>query len=252
MTMTSRKPTPLKDEKPDPVEELQEQMTELIAAVNSLAEKGAATAECRPDERLRNSISTAVVKAVQDLLETRRKKFEEAEKDGMTVNEAFREILVRYDDICEKAKAVGILYQKSDSRFKNINENLQKICDNEKLLHDMMNAVLQAHNIKNGVRPNRPGKGTGFKKRLQYFACALPLYGIRRGYRSRHVRLYTKICLFCIWVITIAAAGFIAYDNSVLRKENKMYQMLRQYLQKDAEWVEKMKTFDFSQSNGNS
>ena len=243
--MTNRKPTPLKDEKPDSVEELQEQMTELIAAVNSLAGKGVATAEWKPDERFKNSVSTAVVKAVQDLLESRQKKFEEAEKDGMTVSEAFREILVRYDDICGKAKAVGILYQKSDSRFKNINENLQKICDNEKLLHDMMGAVLQAHNIKSDVRPNRPEKGTGFRKRFKYFACTLPLYRIRQVYHSRYVRLYIKICLFCIWVITIATAGFIAYDNSVLRKENEKYQVLRQYLQKDAEWVEKMKILDF-------
>ena len=240
--MTSRKPTPLKDEKPDPVEELQEQMTELIAAVNSLAEKGVATAECRPDERFKNSVSTAVVKAVQDLLEARQKKFKEAEKDGMTVSEAFREILVRYDDICGKAKAVGIIYKESYSRFKNINENLQKICDNEKLLYDMMSAVLQAHNIKNNDKPDRPGNGTGFRKRFIYFAYTLPLYRIRQVYRSRHVRLYVKICLFCIWVITIAAAGIIAYDNSVLRKENEKYQMLRQYLQKDAEWVERMNT----------
>ena len=250
--MTNRKPTPLKDEKPDPVEELQEQMTELIAAVNSLAGKGVATAEWKSDERFKNSISTAVVKAVQDLLEARQKKIKEAEKDGMTVSEAFREILARYDDICGKAKAVGIIYKESDSRFKNINENLQKISDNGKLLHDMMGAVLQAHNIKNGVRPSRPEKGTGFRKRFKYFACTLPLYRIRQVYRSRHVRLYIKICLFCIWVITIAAAGVIAYDNSVLRKENEKHRMLRQYLRKDAERVEKLKMFDFSQSNGNS
>ncbi len=242
--MTSRKPTPLKDEKPNPVEELQEQMTELIAAVNSLAEKGVATAECRPDERLQNSVSTAVVKAVQDLLEARQKKFKEADKDEITVNEAFREILVRYDDVCEKAKAVGIIYQKTDSSLKNINENLQKIRDNGKLLYDMMGAVLQAHNIKSDSKHNRPEKGKGFRKRLEYYACTLPLYGIRQVYRSRHVRLYIKICLFCIWVITIAAAVIIAYDNSVLRKENEKYQMLRQYLRKDAEWTEKMKTLE--------
>ena len=250
--MTNRKPTPLKDEKPDPVEELQEQMTELIAAVNSLAEKGVATAECRPDEKFKNVISTAVVKAVQDLLEARQKKFKEAEKDEMTVNEAFREILARYDDICRKAKGFYMIYQETDSRVKNINENLQKICDNGKLLYDMMDAVLQAHNIKNDIRPNRPEKGTGFRKRFKYFACTFPLYRIRQVYRSRHVRLYTKICLFCIWVITIAAAAIIAFDNSVLRKENEEYQLLRQYPRKDAERVEKLKMFDFSQSNGNS
>lgn len=247
MTMTNRKPTPLKDEKPDPVEELQEQMTELIAAVNSLAEKGAAAAEWKPDERFRNSVSTAVVNAVQDLLEARQKKIKEAEKDGITVSEAFREILARYDDICGKAKGFYMIYKETDSRFKNINENLQKICDNDKLLHDMMSAVLQAHNIKNNDKPDRPGKGTGFRKRFKYFAYTLPLYRIGQVYHSRYLRLYIKICLFCIWVITIAAAGIIAYDNSVLRKENEKYQMLRQYLQKDAEWVEKLKMLDFPQ-----
>ena len=157
----------------------------------------------------------------------------------MTVSEAFREILARYDDICGKAKGFYMIYQETDSRVKNINENLLKICNNGKLLYDMMNAVLQAHNIKNDVRLNRPEKGTGFRKRFKYFACTLPLYRIRQVYRSRHVRLYVKICLFCIWVITIAAAGVIAYDNSVLRKENEKYQMLRQYLQKDTEWIKK-------------
>ena len=159
--MTNRKPTPLKDEKQDPIEELQEQMTELIAAVNSLAGKGVATAEWKPDERFKNSVSTAVVKAVQDLLEARQKKFDEAEKDGITVDKAFREILARYDDICGKAKAVGIIYKESDSHFKNINENLQKICNNEKLLYDMMGAILQAHNIKNNDKPDRPGAYSG-------------------------------------------------------------------------------------------
>ena len=46
--MTSRKPTPLKDEKADPIEELQEQVAELIVAVNSLAEKVTITGEPQP------------------------------------------------------------------------------------------------------------------------------------------------------------------------------------------------------------
>lgn len=65
--MTNRKPTPLKDEKPDPIEEVQEQLAELIAAVNSLAEKGTTTAEHQPDERFQKTLSTAVVKAVPGL-----------------------------------------------------------------------------------------------------------------------------------------------------------------------------------------
>ena len=94
--MTNRKPTPLKDEKPDPIEEVQEQLAELIAAVNSLAEKGTAMAERQADERFQNTLSTAVVKAVRDLLEARQRKFEEADKGKMTINEILQEILRKY------------------------------------------------------------------------------------------------------------------------------------------------------------
>lgn len=218
--MTNRKPTPLKDEKPDPIEEVQEQLAELIAAVNSLAEKGSATAERQPDERFQNTLSTAVVKAVQDLLEARQRKFEEADKGKMTINEILQEILGQYDDICGKAKGFYQIYQGADARFKHIDENLQKISGNQKILYGMIKSVQQVHNIKPDNECKRPAMPSGFKNRLKYFACSLPLYGLKRIYLSRHVSLYVKICLFCIWVITIAAAAFIAYDNAVLRKEN--------------------------------
>lgn len=224
--MTNRKPTPLKDEKPDPIEEVQEQLAELIAAVNSLAEKGSATAERQPDERFQKTLSTAVVKAVQDLLEERHRKFEEADKGKMTINEILQEILGQYDDICGKAKGFYQIYQGADARFKHIDENLQKISGNQKILYGMMKAVQQAHNIMPDNECKRPAMPSGFKNRLKYFTCSLPLYGLKRVYLSRHVRLYVKICLFCIWVITIATAAFIAYDNAVLRKENTIIQQL--------------------------
>lgn len=225
--MTNRKPTPLKDEKPDPIEEVQEQLAELIAAVNSLAEKGSATAERQPDERFQSTLSTAVVKAVQDLLEARQRKFEEADKGKMTTNEILQEILGQYDDICGKAKGFYQIYQDADARFKHIDENMQKICGNQKILYGMMKSIQQTHNIKPGNEHNCPAMPSGFKNRLKYFACSLPLYGLKRVYLSRHVRLYVKICLFCIWVITIAAAAFIAYDNAVLRKENATIMQLQ-------------------------
>ena len=242
--MTNRKPTPLKDEKPDLIEELQEQLAELIAAVNSLAEKGAVTAERQPDERFQNILSTAVVKAVQDLLEARQRKFEEADKGKMTINEILQEILGQYDDICGKAKGFYQIYQGADARFKHIDESLQKISGNQKLLYGMMKTVQQAHNIKPDNEFKRPAMPSGFKKRLKYFTCSLPLYWLKRVYLSRHVRLYVKICLFCIWVITIATAAFIAYDNVVLRKENHRHQMLHQYLRKDINAAKRIDKFD--------
>ena len=242
--MTNRKPTPLKDEKPDPIEEVQEQLAELIAAVNSLAEKGTATAEHQPDERFQKTLSTAVVKAVQDLLEARQRMFEEADKGKMTINEILQEILGQYDDICGKAKGFYQIYQGADARFKHIDENLQKISGNQKILYGMMKTVQQAHNIKPDNECKRPAMPSGFKDRLKYFAFSLPLYGLKRVYLSRHVRFYVKICLFCIWVITIATAAFIAYDNSVLRKENYRHQMLHQYLRKDTNAAKRIDKFD--------
>lgn len=132
----------------DPIEELQEQVAELIVAVNSLAEKVTITGEPQPDAHFQNVVASAVVKAVQDLLEARQRKFEEADKGKMTVSEVLQEILGQYEDICGKAKGFYLIYKGADDRFKHIDENLQKVCGNEKLLYEMMKSVLQAQNIK--------------------------------------------------------------------------------------------------------
>lgn len=242
--MTGRKPTPLKDEKADPIEELQEQVAELIVAVNSLAEKATAATETQPDGHFQNSIASAVVKAVQDLLEARQRKFEEADKGKMTVNEVLQEILGQYEDICGKAKGFYLIYKGADDRFRHIDENLQKVCGNEKLLYEMMKSFLQAQNIKTVNDCKRPAMPSGFKARVRHFARSLPLYWLKRVYRSRHIRLYVKICLFCIWVITITTAAFIAYDNAILRKENEKSRMLRQYIRENTDLDKEIDYFD--------
>ena len=213
--MANRRPIPLKDEPVVPLDELQEQITKLIEAVNSFAKS-----ETTLGEQFQNAVSASVVKAVQDLLKARQRKFEEVDKGKMTVNEVLQEILGQYEDICGKAKGFYMIYKGADDRFRHIDENLLKVCDNEKLLYDMMKSVLQAQNIKAGDEFKSPTMPSGFKARVRYFAYSLPLYWLKRVYRSRHVRLYVKICLFCILVITIATAAFIAYDNAALRKEN--------------------------------
>lgn len=242
--MTGRKPTPLKDEKTDPIEELQEQVAELIVAVNSLAEKAATTTVAQADGNFQNTVVSAVVKAVQDLLEARQRKFEEADKGKMTINEVLQEILGQYEDICGKAKGFYLIYKGADDRFKHIDENLQKVCGNEKLLYEMMKSVLQAQNIKTANECKCPAIPSGFKERVRHFACSLPLYWLKRVYRSRHVRLYVKICLFCIWVMTIATAAFIAYDNAILRKENEKSRILRQYIRESTDLDKELDYFD--------
>lgn len=221
--MANRRPIPLKDEPVVPLDELQEQITKLIEAVNSFAKS-----ETTLGEQFQNAVSASVVKAVQDLLEARQRKFEEADKGKMTVNEVLQEILGQYEDICGKAKGFYMIYKGADDRFRHIDENLQKVCGNEKLLCEMMRSILKEHNIKAGNEYKCPTMPSGFKAKVRHFVCGLPLYWLKRFYRSHHIRFYIKICLFCIWIITIATAAFIAYDNATLRKENTtIIQMLR-------------------------
>ena len=221
--MANRRPTPLKDEPLVSFDELQEQITKLIEAVNSFVKS-----ETTLTEQFQNAVSTAVVKAVQDLLEARQRKFEEADKGKITVNEVLQEILGQYEDICGKAKGFYMIYKGADDRFRHIDENLQKVCGNEKLLCEMMKSILKEHNIKAGNECKCPTMPSGFKAKVRHFVFDLPSYWLKRVYRSRHVRLYVRICLVCIWIITIATAAFIAYDNAALRKENAtIIQMLR-------------------------
>lgn len=125
--MANRRPTPLKDEPAVPLDELQEQISKLIAVVNSLVERTAAEKH-QTDDRLQNAISMSVINAVQDLLEARQRKFEEADKDKMTVNDLFQKIIDQYEDICGKAKGFYMIYKGADNRFRHIDENLQKVC----------------------------------------------------------------------------------------------------------------------------
>ncbi len=219
--MANRRPTPLKDEPTVPLDELHEQITKLIETVNSFAKS-----ETTLGEQFQNAVSTTVVKAVQDLLE--------ADKGKMSVNDLFQKILDQYEDICGKAKGFYMIYKGADDRFRHIDENLQKICGNEKLLCEMMKSILKEQNIKVGNKNKCPTMPSGFKAKVRHLVCDLPLYWLIRVYRSRHVRLYVKICLFCIWVITIATAAFIAYDNSVLRKENEKNKLLLQYMRENS------------------
>lgn len=225
--MTSRRPTPLKDEKADPIEELQEQVAELIVAVNSLAGKVTATTEPQPGERFQNTVALAVVKAVQDLLEARQRKFEEADKDKMTVNEVLQEIFGQYEDICGKAKGFYQIYQGADARFKHIDENLQKISGNQKILHGMMKTIQQAHNIKPGNECKRPAMPSGCYKQIpRYFFRDIPLFYLKWCWKSPSLRKFAVICLILALVVSIGLNLFIANDNARMRKEVTGYEYI--------------------------
>ena len=164
---------------------------------------------------------------MQDLLEARQRKFEEADKGKMTIKEILQEILGQYDDICGKAKGFYQIYQGADARFKHIDENMQKISGNQKILYGMMKSVQQAHNIKPDNECKRPAMPSGSYKQIpRYFFRDIPLYYLKWCWESPSLRKFAVICLILALVVSIGLNLFMANDNAHLRKEVTSYEYI--------------------------
>ena len=84
--MTSKRPTPLKDEPVTPLDELQELLAANLAATEALNRNQGGHSEAKPVDReaLKERIATAVRNAVKELLEERQRKFEQEEEEAKT------------------------------------------------------------------------------------------------------------------------------------------------------------------------
>ena len=216
MTMTSKRPTPLKDEPVAPLDELQDLLVKNIAATNAL-NKTIGSMNTQPVSP--ETVATAARNAVKELLEQRQRKFEQEEREAkaqgrLTPQECYAKLAADYADVlqkciivCDTYKAVGEAAKRQEARSREIGAKLDVLIG--------MQGV-RAANVRKTAFPPRPKR---FKDVFAYLFKDIPLYCMHRAYRSRHVRRLVWICLFCIWLITIATACFIAHDNAVLRKE---------------------------------
>lgn len=215
--MTSKRPTPLKDEPVAPLDELQDLLVKNIAATNALNKTISGSTNTQPVSP--ETVATAARNAVKELLEQRQRKFEQEEQEAkaqgrLTPQECYAKLAADYADVlqkciivCDTYKAVGEAAKRQEARSREIGAKLDALIG--------MQGV-RAANVRKTAFPPRLKR---FKDVFAYLFKDIPLYCMHRAYRSRHVRRLVWICLFCIWLITIATACFIAHDNAVLRKE---------------------------------
>lgn len=223
--MTSKRPTPLKDEPVAPLDELQDLLVKNIAATNALNKTISGSTNTQPVSL--ETVATAARNAVKELLEQRQRKFEQEEQEAkaqgrLTPQECYAKLAADYADVlqkciivCDTYKAVGEAAKRQEARSREIGAKLDALIG--------MQGV-RAANVRKTAFPPRLKR---FKDVFAYLFKDIPLYCMHRAYRSRHVRRLVWICLFCIWLITIATACFIAHDNAVLRKEVQNCRSLR-------------------------
>lgn len=215
--MTSKRPTPLKDEPVAPLDELQDLLVKNITATNALNKTLSGCTNTQPVSP--ETVATAARNAVKELLEQRQRKFEREEQEAkaqgrLTPQECYAKLAADYADVlqkciivCDTYKAIGEAAKRQEARSREVEAKLDVLIG--------MQGVLAA-DVKKTAFPPRPER---FKVVFAYLFKDIPLYCLRRVYRSRHVRRFVWICLFCIWLITVVTACFIARDNAVLRKE---------------------------------
>ena len=223
--MTSKRPTPLKDEPVAPLDELQDLLVKNIAATNALNKTISGSTNTQPVSP--ETVATAARNAVKELLVQRQRKFEQEEQEAkaqgrLTPQECYAKLAADYADVlqkciivCDTYKAVGEAAKRQEARSREIGAKLDALIG--------MQGV-RAANVRKTAFPPRLKR---FKDVFAYLFKDIPLYCMHRAYRSRHVRRLVWICLFCIWLITIATACFIAHDNAVLRKEVQNCRSLR-------------------------
>lgn len=215
--MTSKRPTPLKDEPVAPLDELQDLLVKNIAATNALNKTISGYTNTQPVSP--ETVATAARNAVKELLEQRQRKFEQEEQEAkaqgrLTPQEYYAKLAADYADVlqkciivCDTYKAIGEAAKRQEARSREVEAKLDVLIG--------MQGVRVA-DAKKTAFPPRPKR---FRNVFAYLFKDIPLYCLHRAYRSRHVRRLVWICLLCIWLITIATACFIAHDNTVLRKE---------------------------------
>lgn len=215
--MTSKRPTPLKDEPVAPLDELQDLLVKNIAATNALNKTISGSTNTQPVSP--ETVATAARNAVKELLEQRQRKFEQEEQEAkaqgrLTPQECYAKLAADYADVlqkciivCDTYKAVGEAAKRQEARSREIGAKLEALIGIQ---------GVRAANVRKTAFPPRPKR---FRGVFAYLFKDIPLYCMHRAYRSRYVRRLVWICLFLIWLITVATACFIAHDNAVLRKE---------------------------------
>lgn len=218
--MTNKRPTPLKDEPVAPLDELQDLLVKNIEATNALNKSVSGYTNTPPVSP--GTVATAARNAVKELLEERQRKFDQEEQEAkargaLSPQECYAsmaaDVLDKYKIVCD---AYGHIVKLIDRLNETRDRYNARTCSVDTKLDTIIGRLdRQAAGTGKAAFPPLPGR---FKALVPFLFRDLPSYCIRRACESRHVRWFVWICLFCVWLLTIATACFIAHDNTVMRK----------------------------------
>lgn len=221
--MTNKRPTPLKDEPVAPLDELQDLLVKNIEATNALNKSVSGYTNTPPVSP--ETVATAARNAVKELLEERQRKFDQEEQEAkargaLSPQECYASMAADYADVLDKYKIVCDAYGHIVKLIDRLNETRDRYnartCSVDTKLDTIIGRLdRQAAGTGKAAFPPLPGR---FKALAPFLFKDLPSYCVRRACESRHVRWFVWICLFCVWLLTIATACFIAHDNAVMRK----------------------------------
>lgn len=229
MTMTGKRPTPLKDEPIVPLDELQDLLIKNTAATDALNKTINGFTNTQPVSP--EEIAMAARNAVKELLEQRQRKFEQEEQDTkargvLTPQECYAKLSADYADVLQKCIIVCDTYKYIE---KTARQQEARNCEIEAKLDILIGMQgVQAADVRKTTFPPCPRR---FKDVFAYLSKDIPLYCLRWIYHSRGVRQFLWICLLFIWLISVTIACCIIHDNGRLREDIRQHSLQREYIE---------------------
>ena len=238
--MTGKRPTPLKDEPVIPLDELQELLAANLAATEALNRNLCGHSGTKPidPEALEKRIATAARNAVKELLEERQRNFEREEEEAgaqgkLTPQECYARMAADYADVLDKYKMVSEAYKYIVGLVKYLNGTREGYDVRLRETDTKLDVILERLGVHTAAakKPAFPTRPKRFKDIPAFLFKHIPLYCLRRAYRSRRVRQLVWICLLCLWLMSVGITCFVAHDNVVLRKEIQQNLLKRERLE---------------------
>ena len=238
--MTSKRPTPLKDEPIIPLDELQELLAANLAATEALSRNLCEHSDTKPvdTEALQKAVAAAARNAVKELLEERQRNFEREEEEAgaqgkLTPQECYARMAADYADVLDKYKMVSEAYKYIVGVVKYLNGTREGYDARLRETDAKLDVILERLGVHTAAakKPAFPIRPKRFKNIPAFLFKHIPLYCLRRAYRSRRVRQLVWICLLCLWLVSVGITCFVAHDNVVLRKEIQRNLLKRERLE---------------------
>lgn len=226
--MTSKRLTPLKDEPVTQLDELQELLAANIEAMEALNRNLCGHSDTKPVDTaaLEKRIATVARNAVKELLEERQCGFEREEEEDraqgkLTPQECYARMAADYADALEKYKLLCDAFGRTVKLTDFLNKTRDSYDTRVRLLDTKLDTVIERLEIHVAMakRPVFPPCPKRLRNVPAFVFKHIPLYCLRRAYRSHHMRQFVWICLLCLWLLSVGITCFIAHDNTMLRKE---------------------------------